>query len=443
MKSLKVIVAVLLVAFAFYNFYETSAGQKRTEAPAPAGVQEAAPEALPENAGMKHVSNSVPAVSSAAVGNAIKEKTDKITEEFLAVETGAAEITLEISADIKESPEYTTCLLSSGTDGSMKTERLFYRNSDGAEVKAEDILGEDYRLWFADYFEYSLAEHPEDFPGKLQEDYGSYIGSGSELFNNIYLTEEGVFLSVPEKTLFEKAEDLVMPENVINGEFYNERKIYKTRPMVALTFDDGPGADSSIAILDTLKEYNAKATFFEIACNAEAHPETAKRASDEGHLIGSHTWQHWRISERDSAFLESDKEECDRIFNQVLGYIPHIMRPPEGLCDSTAVSFYEEPLMGWSIDPLDWYSKDTEDIIKTVKKYENLDGQVILLHEIYDSTAEAVKVLVPWLVEQGYQLVTVDELFKYYYDFDPAGHYFYTSEFFKLGKDAASLAGLK
>ncbi|MBR2620719.1 MAG: polysaccharide deacetylase, partial [Firmicutes bacterium] len=73
----------------------------------------------------------------------------------------------------------------------------------------------------------------------------------------------------------------------------------------------------------------------------------------------------------------------------------------------------------WSVDTLDWESRNGKKVFNLVKKSGNLDGDVILLHSIHDSTADATEMLIPWLKEKGYQLVTVSELIKYKTGKDP------------------------
>ncbi len=189
-----------------------------------------------------------------------------------------------------------------------------------------------------------------------------------------------------------------------------ERVVDPCRPMVALTFDDGPHPEYTDQILDILEENNAVATFFEVAANLHKDPEAVRRAADMGCEIGSHSYRHANLGKMSQEAIQADLAAADEAFIQVLGQAPTLLRPPYGSSSKILKTTSERALVTWSIDPQDWFSKDAGKVVAHVKSYDDLDGQVILLHSIYGSTVEATRVLVPWLLEQGYQLVTVSEL---------------------------------
>ena len=107
-----------------------------------------------------------------------------------------------------------------------------------------------------------------------------------------------------------------------------------------------------------------------------------------------------------------DQAAADALFQEVLGTTPALLRPPYGSMNKTLKTTSGRSIVTWSIDTEDWRSKDAEKVVAGVENAGNLDGQVILLHSIYESTVAATEVLVPWLLEQGYQLVTVSELIQ-------------------------------
>ena len=110
------------------------------------------------------------------------------------------------------------------------------------------------------------------------------------------------------------------------------------------------------------------------------------------------------------AELIADVQKTDAVFQKVLGRSPDSFRPPYGNCDDHAKTLIPMPIYLWSVDTLDWKSRNANAVMDEVKKIGDLDGKVILLHGIYASTAEATAMLVPYLQEQGYELVTVSEL---------------------------------
>ena len=191
-----------------------------------------------------------------------------------------------------------------------------------------------------------------------------------------------------------------------------QRVVDPTRPMVALTFDDGPHAVYTDQILDILEEHGAVATFFEVARNLPKAPEAVRRAADMGCEIGSHSYRHANLGKMDQAAQQADQAAADALFQEVLGTTPALLRPPYGSMNKTLKTTSGRSIVTWSIDTEDWRSKDAEKVVAGVENAGNLDGQVILLHSIYGSTVDATRILVPWLLEQGYQMVTVSELIQ-------------------------------
>lgn len=188
------------------------------------------------------------------------------------------------------------------------------------------------------------------------------------------------------------------------------RTVDPGRPMVALTFDDGPHEVYTAQVLDILEKHGAVATFFEIASRLSRAPEAVQRASALGCEIGSHSYRHADLSKMSADALQEDLALADAAFTEVLGSAPTLLRPPYGSAGKTLKSTAGRPLIAWSVDPQDWKVRDAEKVMAHIQGFDSLDGQVILLHSTYETTVEAVRTLVPWLLEEGYQLVTVTEL---------------------------------
>ena len=203
------------------------------------------------------------------------------------------------------------------------------------------------------------------------------------------------------------------PETPVEPLPETQRVVDPTRPMVALTFDDGPHAVYTDQILDTLEEHGAVATFFEVAANLHKAPDAVRRAADLGCEIGSHSYRHANLGKMDQAAQQADQAAADALFQEVLGTTPSLLRPPYGSMNKTLKTTSGRSIVTWSIDPEDWRCRDADTVVSRIQAEKSLDGQVILLHSIYDSTVEATETLVPWLLEQGYQLVTVSELIQY------------------------------
>ncbi len=184
------------------------------------------------------------------------------------------------------------------------------------------------------------------------------------------------------------------------------------KPMVALTFDDGPGKYTD-SILDTLEAYSAHATFFVIGSNVtESRYDVLRRAVSLNCEIGSHTYDHTDLVKLNETDLLNNVKAADQSVLDAIGRYPYWLRPPYGSFDDTVRSTIGKPLTYWSVDTKDWSTKDTNATIQAATtKVE--DGDIVLMHDIYASTADAVKQIVPDLLNQGYQLVTVSELLYY------------------------------
>lgn len=183
--------------------------------------------------------------------------------------------------------------------------------------------------------------------------------------------------------------------------------------MVALTFDDGPNPSSSGRILDTLEKYHAVATFFDLGKLVLAYPDVVKREESLGCEVGSHSYDHPNLNNLSSEGIQAQVTNSKNAFVSVLGHDVDIMRPPYGNANDLVKSIIPYPLINWNVDTLDWKSRNKDAIVNEVRKIGNLDGKIILMHSIYETTADAVEVIVPELINEGYQLVTVSELAYY------------------------------
>ena len=208
------------------------------------------------------------------------------------------------------------------------------------------------------------------------------------------------------------------------------RAIDPDKPMVALTFDDGPSGEYSPLILDCLEKNNAVATFFEIGCNVAKYPEIDKRAAELGCEIGSHSYYHNVLPGQSQEDIAEDQRLCKEVFENAIGTDPVLIRPPQGSVVKSILNQYEQIFVGWSVDTQDWLYQNVDRTVNKVQQAGNLDGQVILMQSIYQESAQAAEILVPWLIEQGYQLVTVSELFYYHYGITPEKHYYYAYDYF-------------
>ena len=205
------------------------------------------------------------------------------------------------------------------------------------------------------------------------------------------------------------------------------RVVDPARPMVALTFDDGPHAAVGNRIMDCLAQYGGKATFYVVGNRCAGNGTEMQRMVSEGHEIGNHTYSHKYLNQLGAAEIQSQIQKGVEAIQASAGAAPATVRLPGGNKNSTVLANVNAPMIMWSIDTLDWKTRNAQNTIDCVLSKVQ-DGDIILMHELYSATADAVEQLVPALIERGYQLVTVSEMAqcrgglengKIYYNFYP------------------------
>ena len=259
----------------------------------------------------------------------------------------------------------------------------------------------------------------EPYNKRIFGDYATRLAPDNGYFDRFVFTEEGVLFHFDRYSLFPGdmgTVTLTIPyanmrtKTPAADERVDAPLSVTGKKMVALTYDDGPNPVHTNAILDVLEKHNARATFFDLGQLVEKYPDVTKREAALGCEVGSHSWDHANFNKLAPEAIRADVARTDAVFQKVLGRSPSSFRPPYGNCDNSRKGYIPLPIYLWSVDTLDWKTRNAEAIIKEVKKIGDLDGKVILLHGIYGSTAEATAYLVPYLQEQGYELVTVSEL---------------------------------
>lgn len=190
-----------------------------------------------------------------------------------------------------------------------------------------------------------------------------------------------------------------------------KRQIDPKKPMIALTFDDGPHYEYTKNILDSLKKYNGVATFFVVGNRAEKNKNIIKRIVAEGNQIGNHTYDHKQLTKLKSNDITDEINKTSKIIQNITNISPSILRPTYGSINDNVKQYSDLPLILWSIDTLDWKNRDKNKIVNAaLKKVKS--GDVILMHDIYKTTALAADEIIKELSSRGYQLVTISELYE-------------------------------
>lgn len=231
-------------------------------------------------------------------------------------------------------------------------------------------------------------------------------------------------MPVEEEVIEEQInEELIIEDIIVNEEVISnvEEPVVVTPPSidgvveelktkkVAFTFDDGPSAYTK-ELLDILEANNANATFFVIGTRIDKHSDVIKEMIDDGHQIGSHGVSH-------SSFTKLTNEQ---LINELLttkeklanyNVAQTIVRPPYGSVNSSVKDVVDYPLIMWSVDTRDWEHRNIEEGTRII--IENIeDGSIILMHDLYKSTIETIREVLPILSDLGYEFVTVSELLE-------------------------------
>ena len=200
-------------------------------------------------------------------------------------------------------------------------------------------------------------------------------------------------------------------EAYLKGEDLEKYKTYikkRTRKAVALTFDDGPSPKTTPVALDLLKKYNAKGTFFMVGHAVEGNEDIIKRVIAEGHQIGNHSWDHPVLTKISLEKAKSQINDTTAALKKASGLDVHIMRPPYGAINGAIQAAVDQSFILWDVDTLDWKNRNTASIMKEVRKAQ--PGSIILMHDVHQTTIDALPLILQYLTEQGFEMVTIEEL---------------------------------
>ena len=192
-----------------------------------------------------------------------------------------------------------------------------------------------------------------------------------------------------------------------------------TLPEIALTFDDGPNSKNTPKVLDILKAYNVKATFFVLGKFIEKNKDILKREAKEGHSIGNHTYTHADGKITDTAKIERELGKTSDLILKYSGIRPKLFRPPFGFENWRFFNEAERlnnDIVLWTTDIGDWDHKKTESAILSGISRNTRNGSIILLHD-GGSSREAVLNALPKIItslkKKGYRFVTIDEMISH------------------------------
>lgn len=229
-------------------------------------------------------------------------------------------------------------------------------------------------------------------------------------FTNVNLEfEEETILYL--KVNFNEIKDFLDFNVEVNPEYENENgyNYDKNKKTIAITFDDGPNGARTNEILNILNDNKAKATFFMVGNRMMSGANTILNVLNHNCEIGSHSYNHTSMKRQKLEEVIADETKTEEIYKSITGQDLIYTRPPYGAVDSNIKNVLTNYIINWDIDPEDWLHRDTDYVVNHILEHVS-DGDIILLHDSYDTTVEAVREVLPKLYLKGYQVVSIGDL---------------------------------
>ena len=286
----------------------------------------------------------------------------------------------------------------------------------GAELSIKDIIKEDkYDEFLAKEEELLRLKYPEFIVN------GIINGEGTK----VYVIKENVMVvyyydyvydypyteSVNLTINYNEVHDYLDFTHELDAEYQNENgyNYSADKKTVALTFDDGPSSKYNAQFLDVLARNKAHATFFMVGTMMNNCQKCVLDTYNSGNEVGSHTYNHMNIKKNNALDVNDNLKQVDDLFYKITNDHIKYVRPPYGSYSKENLENINNPLILWNIDTEDWSHHDVDYIVNSVM--ENVqDGSIILMHELYETSLQALEVLLPRLYAEGYQVVSVSEL---------------------------------
>ena len=289
-------------------------------------------------------------------------------------------------------------------------------NKTGKELKIDDIIKKDKWNNFQEKEEELLRlKYPEFIVKGILEDDGNkvYVVKSNEIiiyyydYKFAYDYSQEVFLTIN----YNEIKDFLNFSYQLDLEYENEDgySYSKDKKTVAITFDDGPSSSYNKKILEVLEKNKAHATFFMVGTMMNNCQKCVLDTYQSGNEVASHTYNHINIKKNSIEDVNESIKKTDDLFCQITGDHIKYVRPPYGAYNKTNLENVDYPLILWNIDPEDWRYHDVEKIVDHVMEHVS-DGSIILMHEIYQTSLEALEILLPKLYALGYQVVSIGEL---------------------------------
>jgi peptidoglycan/xylan/chitin deacetylase (PgdA/CDA1 family) len=299
-----------------------------------------------------------------------------------------------------------------------RTEKSIYINTDtGEEITSKALIGSKANLLA---IQQVIQQKLLDDAKKPQDILDAVLDLPRIKFENATYTPEHLEIALPKnKTGIDKLTlDYSDVQSFIQTDLVDPNQLSEettaldpNKKYVSLTFDDGPGGDTTPRLLQLLAEKDVKATFFMLGQMAEEFPQIVKDVHEQGHEIASHSYSHPQLNAIPKDKLKEQVRLTDKAIYNAAGILPRTLRPPYGAISPESAEVIGKPIIQWDIDSYDWDSKNTQAVIDRVNQTA-FEGGIILMHDIHPTTIDAVGTVIDNLRAQGYEFVTTSQLLE-------------------------------
>ena len=300
----------------------------------------------------------------------------------------------------------------------QRVEARTYNMTTGERIYLTDIFDDDEETWR--FLENGVREGLEGYWPEVEPDPEKLEALCSrESLENAPFTLHGMSLvfHFPADSLYEGKHTLMevtffypdIRDKMTESAYLETDNLsyYKT---CALTFDDGPSGTNTPKVLNSLMETGGRATFFVIGNRIPDNAWLVQKEHDNGHAVAPHNWHHGNVTKSSPAYLRAMPGKVNAAMIRAIGIPSRYDRVPGGRYPQMIKAGVNWAYIQWSLDTYDWRGRSTVNVVNKVKRTIE-DGDIILCHDIKDNTPESARQIVRWLQDNGYMLLTVDELF--------------------------------
>lgn len=347
-------------------------------------------------------SKTLPSINTFSENKKIEEKVNVLLEEYKDYELIAKE-------------EYNNFIYLSFQNGEDVVS-YFLNSKTGEEIDFKSILKPGMEDEFERKVEELLAlKYPDFIVNAILKENVKRIYQIRD--NELILTFDGVETNpiFTEKLYlrinYNEIKDYLDFTFLLDSEYENEDgyNYDKSKKTIALTFDDGPSGEKTNRIVEALSKNKAHATFFMVGNRMKSSKSVIENVLNHGNEIGSHSYAHKNMARQKLQDVIADTEKTNEIYKSITGKDLIYTRPPYGSITKEIKESLDTIFITWNLDTEDWLHRNKDYIVNYVM--ENVsDGDIILMHDSYNSTVEAVEELLPKLYANGYQVVSVSEL---------------------------------